>query len=110
MPQLFLNSLPKFWPYLTDERRLMTNLHFYNTLTRTKEDFHPIDANKVRLYVYPVSDKINNAAYFGKDVQERLVVNEEQKNKRGTQTDKVRKQQVEKQGKTLKNKDQFDLF
>ena len=29
----------------------MTNLHFYNTLTRTKEDFHPIDANKVRLYV-----------------------------------------------------------
>lgn len=29
----------------------MTNLHFYNTLTRTKEVFHPIDANKVRLYV-----------------------------------------------------------
>ena len=29
----------------------MTNLHFYNTLTRTKENFHPIDANKVRLYV-----------------------------------------------------------
>ena len=29
----------------------MTNLHFYNTLTRTKEEFHPIDANKVRLYV-----------------------------------------------------------
>lgn len=29
----------------------MTSLRFYNTLTRTKEDFHPIDANKVRLYV-----------------------------------------------------------
>ena len=80
-------------------------------------NFRPADVMDIlkntpaeRLYVYPVSDKINNAAYFGKDVQERLVVNEEQKNKRGTQTDKVRKQQVEKQGKTLKNKDQFDLF
>lgn len=29
----------------------MTALRFYNTLTRTKETFHPIDANKVRLYV-----------------------------------------------------------
>ncbi|EJF90645.1 cysteine--tRNA ligase [Bartonella tamiae] len=29
----------------------MTNLRFYNTLTRKKEEFHPIDETKVRLYV-----------------------------------------------------------
>ncbi len=36
---------------LKKESTLMTKLHFYNTLTRTKEDFRPIDASKVRLYV-----------------------------------------------------------
>ncbi|MDD9330489.1 MAG: cysteine--tRNA ligase, partial [Bartonella sp.] len=30
---------------------MMGELRFYNTLTRRKEDFIPIDATKVRLYV-----------------------------------------------------------
>lgn len=29
----------------------MTNLRFYNSLTRQKDDFHPISADKIRLYV-----------------------------------------------------------
>lgn len=48
--------------------------------------------------IFPISDKINNAAYLGKDVKEKVSL------------DCPKKQFDQKQGKTLHNKKQLDLF
>ena len=67
------------------------------------------------LHVFPVSDKINNANYPYSDVKDRISVVDENNDTGDRLNHKAEKQQNEKpddrkQGKTLKNKDQLDLF
>ncbi|MBI0003225.1 SOS response-associated peptidase [Bartonella sp. M0177] len=75
-------------------------------------NFRPADVMDIlkntpaeQLQVFPVSDKINNAAYSGSDVKDRINPVEDS-------GDKAQQQNSEdqKQGKSPKNKDQFDLF
>ena len=75
-------------------------------------NFRPADVMDIlkntpagHLQVFPVSDKINNAAYSGSDVKERIKPVKDSGDKAQQQNNKDQKQ-----GKSPKNKDQFDLF
>ena len=75
-------------------------------------NFRPADVMDIlkntpaeHLHVYPVSDKINNAAYSRSDVKERINPVEDSGDKAQQQNNKDQKR-----GKSPKNKDQFDLF